>query len=558
MPRSRAKSRSEQLPQVPQHGRLGVVLREHGVAEDGPPPHEGLGQGERGAPSPTTFRTEGAHDHCQVGCRGRLAAGDADSVVVDEPEQHAAAPRLLDDRPGAPGCPHVDGVEELLVLELESGLAQPSGQSDRLPVHHAGDLPQAARPVVDRVHRGHHGQQHLRRADVGGGLLPADVLLTGLERQPVGGVVLGVDRQPDQAAGQVALEPGLDRHEGGVGPAVPQRDAEPLRRADDDVRSPMARRLQQCQGEEVRRHGDHGAPLVRLFGEHGEVPHGTGAPRILLDQSEELAVGQPCPEVADLDQDPERLETGLEYRDGLRQAVGVHDDTVRLDRGATPHEGHGLGHGGALVEQRGVRRIEPGEVGHHGLEIQECFEAALADLGLVRGVGGVPGGALEHVPLDHARCDRAVVAQAHHRLGEHVARCELTQFVRHLSLGGRRREPELPEAPHRVRDGCVDECVQGLVAENLEHRRLLVVRRPDMTTDELVVVLGCAGLGGWTQFAHGASSHAPRVTRRSLDVLPALSSDLRVSPHVSDFHLRCGHHQRVRFPELPRRSGMSA
>jgi cell surface protein SprA len=37
--------------------------------------------------------------------------------------------------------------------------------------------------VVDRVHRRDHRQQHLRSADVGRGLLAADVLLAGLQRQ---------------------------------------------------------------------------------------------------------------------------------------------------------------------------------------------------------------------------------------------------------------------------------------------------------------------------------------------------------------------------------------
>jgi hypothetical protein len=42
--------------------------------------------------------------------------------------------------------------------------------------------------VVDGVHRGHHGQQHLRGADVAGRLLAADVLLAGLQRQAQAGL----------------------------------------------------------------------------------------------------------------------------------------------------------------------------------------------------------------------------------------------------------------------------------------------------------------------------------------------------------------------------------
>ena len=62
-------------------------------------------------------------------------------------------------------------------------------------------------------------------------------------------------------------------------------------------------------------------------------------------------------------------------------------------------------------------------------------------------------------------------------------------------------------------------------------------RSPRRVRVHLDLMTGCCSL---TE----ASSRAPRVTRSWSDVLPALSSDLRVSPHLSDFHLRCG-------PETP-------
>ena len=51
--------------------------------------------------------------------------------------------------------------------------------------------------------RGHHGEQHLRGADVAGRLLAADVLLAGLQREPVGRRAVGVDatRRPAGRAG---------------------------------------------------------------------------------------------------------------------------------------------------------------------------------------------------------------------------------------------------------------------------------------------------------------------------------------------------------------------
>ena len=98
-------------------------------------------------------------------------------------------------------------------------------------VHASGDGAQALRAVVHGVHARHHGQQYLRGADVAGRLLPPDVLLAGLQGEPVGRVTLGVHAHPDQPAGQVPLEPGGDGHEAGVRTAVEERDAEPLDRS---------------------------------------------------------------------------------------------------------------------------------------------------------------------------------------------------------------------------------------------------------------------------------------------------------------------------------------
>ena len=64
------------------------------------------------------------------------------------------------------------------------------------------------RAVVDGVHGRDVGEERLRRADVGGGLVAADVLLAGLQGQPVAVAVVhvpvckgeGRNSQPDTYA----------------------------------------------------------------------------------------------------------------------------------------------------------------------------------------------------------------------------------------------------------------------------------------------------------------------------------------------------------------------
>ena len=123
---------------------------------------------------------------------------------------------------------------------------------------------QPVRAVVDGVHPGHDGEQHLRGADVAGGLLAADVLLAGLQGQAVGLVAVGVDGDADEPAGQAAGELLLDGHESGVRAAEAHRDAEALGRADGDVRAELAGRGEQGEREQVGGDGDDRAELVRL------------------------------------------------------------------------------------------------------------------------------------------------------------------------------------------------------------------------------------------------------------------------------------------------------
>ena len=141
----------------------------------------------------------------------RLVAGDGHGVGVDHgrliPRSAAAATTSAAARPWNR---HLERVEEVLVRDLEAAGAQPAGQGERAAVHAGRDRGQALGTVVDGVGAGHHGEQHLRGADVAGRLLPADVLLPGLQRQAVGDVAVGVHRDTDQAPRQLAGQPLAD------------------------------------------------------------------------------------------------------------------------------------------------------------------------------------------------------------------------------------------------------------------------------------------------------------------------------------------------------------
>ena len=117
-----------------------------------------------------------------------------------------------------------------------------------------------------------------------------------------------------------------------------------------------------------------------------------------------------------------------------RQSASTTKHAV-LGLADAPAERHRLGGGGRLVEQRRVRDRQAGQVGDHRLEVEQRLEPALRDLRLVRRVGRVPGGVLEHVAQDDRRRDGAVVAQADHRRHHLVAVGERAQLGEHVGLG---------------------------------------------------------------------------------------------------------------------------
>ena len=92
----------------------------------------------------------------------------------------------------------------------------------------------------------------------------------------------------------------------------------------------------------------------------------------------------------------------------------VGDEERLLARLAADRVGHRHRFGGRrpLVEQRRVRDLQTGEIDHHRLEGQQRLEPSLRDLGLIRRVGRVPAGILEHVALDDRRRDAVVSSRA--------------------------------------------------------------------------------------------------------------------------------------------------
>ncbi len=362
--------------------------------------------------------------------------------------------------------------------------------------------------MVDPVHGGHDGEKDLGRADVRGGLLTADVLLAGLQGETVGGLAHCILRHADQAAGQLSFEPRPDDHVTGVRATEAERHTEALAGSYGDVGSQFTGRGQECQRQQVGGHDGDRTRGLRRCDHVGRVPDTARRAGVLHEDAER--VGQlgrrsvHAPKVEHGEVYAHGIRPVLQQREGLRERVGVDDETLRRGLGCAAGEQHPLDYGGALVEHGRVRGVEPGQVGDHRLEVDEGLEATLRDLRLIRGVRRIPTRVLEHVPLDDRRGDRAVVAEPDQGPVHGIAVRDGAEFTERRTFACGRREDRRPGLVQldRCRHGSLHELLDIVVAEEVEHGGLRVIIRADVTRGE--------------EFCHwGGKPHSPTMAEYS-------------------------------------------
>lgn len=192
-----------------------------------------------------------------------------------------------------------------------------------LAVDAFGDLPQASGAVIDGIHGGHHGQEHLGGADVAGGLVAADVLLPGLQSQAQGRPALSILRDPHQAPRQQPFVGLASGKVGGMGAAVAQGHPKALGGSHHDVRPPFSRRLQESQAEQVGSYGHHHPPLVGPLHQLAVIPDLSIGVGILQEQSKAVLQLQ-LRRIGHTHLDPQGLCPRLHDGNGLGMAAAIH------------------------------------------------------------------------------------------------------------------------------------------------------------------------------------------------------------------------------------------
>ncbi|OIQ74731.1 hypothetical protein GALL_436090 [mine drainage metagenome] len=458
-------------------------------------------------------RREHAQQRVEVLARDGLVQRDADDAGTGVAQIDAGGVRRRVNRRGVLAGAHRQRVEVGLMRQRPALRAQRVGQQRGVRMHALRDARQPLRAVVDRIHAGDHRRQHLRGADVARRLLAADVLLARLQRQAQRRLAVRVDADADQTPGHLALERVAHRHVGGVRAAEAQRQAEALRAAHGDVGAEFARRRQHGQREDVGGDDDQRAALVRRGDELAPVVHPAVDPRIL--QQHRGVVGlRGLRRGADDDLDPQRTRSRVQHLERLRQQVVGGVDAARRALAGAQRQRHRLGRSGGLVEHRRVGHVERGEVGDHGLEVDQRLQAPLADLGLVRRVRGVPGRVLEHVALDDAGQHGPAVALADEIAHQPVAAGDLAQFGERAFLADRGGQIEIAAPAQRVGYDRAQHRVEVGVAEQFQHQLLLFGAGADVAAAER---------RGVFEFGEGRGAGHGGAGKDGLDQAPASS-----------------------------------
>lgn len=131
------------------------------------------------------------------------------------------------------------------------------------------------------------------------------------------------------------------------------------------------------------------ARLVDVVADALEVAEGTVGVGVLDEAAAVLLGGEVGGGgIADDDLNALELGTHLDAADHLGVAVGGDEELGSLLAAVGVGHLEGLGGGGGVIEEGGVGDGETGEVGDHGLVVQESLETALRMKGRRRGVPG--------------------------------------------------------------------------------------------------------------------------------------------------------------------------
>lgn len=151
---------------------------------------------------------------------------------------------------------------------------------------------------------------------------------------------------------------------------------------------------------------------------------------------------------------------------------------------------HRLGAGGGFVQERGVGDVESGQVRDHRLKIQERFEPALGNFGLVRCVLRIPARIFQHVALNDRRRNAIIIALADERAKNLILRRDFFQFRERVKLAARGGKIQFFVVPDFFGDRRVNQPVEAFETDVREHFGGIAFAGADVAAGKFIKMVG--------------------------------------------------------------------
>ena len=343
--------------------------------------------------------------------------------------------------------------------------------------------------MIHGIHGCHHGQQNLCSTNIRRRFFAADVLLTGLQCQTVSRIALCIDGHANQTTRHAAFECIAGRHITCVRTAESQRYAKTLAVTHHHISTPLTRRCQQCQRQQISSSNHHTAFSVDGSSVFAVITDITICARILQQHAEAIIV-QCIAAVASTDFNAQRLSAGVDDLAGLRQHISGDIKHIGIRFADTLDQRHRFGSGGAFIQHRCIGDIHRGQIGDHGLEIQHCFQTTLRNLWLVRRVSGVPGWVFKDIAQNHARRMGVVITLTNQGFQHLVFTSDGFQLRQCLWFGfgcSKSSQRQNIMAADIGRHDRIDQRIAVCIAKYGQHLRLFSVGWGDMARNESVM-----------------------------------------------------------------------
>ncbi len=344
--------------------------------------------------------------------------------------------------------------------------------------------------MIDGVHPGDVRQECLSGADVGGGLLPANVLFARLQRHAIGHVAVRIHGHADDSPRRLADELLARGEIRRVRPTVAHRYAESLCASHSHVGACLAGGRCHSQAQEIRRDGHQHAGAMCLGDEFAEVDERAMIVRRLHERTVDIWTEFRSVRIAHAERDAERLCASHQHFQRLRKDIARHPERVarcrRLLGLHTMQQRHRFRSGRRLVQERRRGNLHRGQIADRGLKVQQRFKAPLRDFGLIRRIRRIPGRVFEKIPENDAGRNCAVVPHSDERLHALVLGGHRAQAVEVFVLALRRRQPQRRVQPDARGKRRVDQRIERWHADHPKHLGKLLFVRADVTLFESV------------------------------------------------------------------------